>query len=83
MRLSIFALSLPLFVALGSCSSPPPPPPPYTEYKAVTAGGAHTCALTIADLALCWGSNAGGQFGTGDRISSLTPVGAAYGILFH
>ena len=60
-------------VVLSSCSSTPPPPP-YTEYRAVAVGGAHTCALTKADAALCWGSNTAGQLGNGTTTSSAKPV---------
>ena len=39
--------------------------------KAISAGLAHTCALTTVGGALCWGSNASGQMG--DNSATPTP----------
>jgi alpha-tubulin suppressor-like RCC1 family protein len=41
---------------------------------AISAGGVHTCALTTAGGALCWGGNFDGAVGDGTRISRTTPV---------
>ncbi len=43
--------------------------------RAVTAGGNHTCALTNADAAKCWGWNSDGQLGNGEwGTTSLKPA---------
>lgn len=40
---------------------------------AIDAGGAHSCALTDAGEVWCWGSNASGELGAGDLVSSSVP----------
>ena len=44
------------------------------EVAAITAGGAHTCAITIDDEVWCWGANDQGQLGDGSTIDRDTPT---------
>lgn len=42
--------------------------------KAVAAGSSHTCALTDAGKAWCWGANGDGQLGDGSTSDRASPV---------
>ena len=48
----------------------------------ITAGGDHTCALTNAGAAYCWGSNSYGRLGNGSETNSLTAVAVSGGLTF-
>jgi len=45
-------------------------------FQTVSAGflSGHTCALTTARVAYCWGSNGDGELGNGSRTKSAVPV---------
>jgi alpha-tubulin suppressor-like RCC1 family protein len=48
-------------------------------FAALTAGWAHTCGLTGAGAAWCWGSNWAGQFGDNTTTNRSTPVAVQQG----
>ena len=50
---------------------------PATGWAVVDAGDQHTCGLLTDGRAYCWGANFYGQLGTGDQVSSTTPVPVA------
>lgn len=45
-----------------------------TEVRAISSGGAHTCALLTNGNVRCWGNNNSGQLGVGDNIARNTPT---------
>ena len=47
---------------------------PLSDIRQIHAGGAHTCAVTTAGGAFCWGNNFWGQLGDGRRIERHTPA---------
>jgi alpha-tubulin suppressor-like RCC1 family protein len=53
-------------------------------FRQVGAGHDHTCGLTTADKAYCWGNDSFGQIGDGPAdVQPLTPVAVAGGLLFR
>jgi hypothetical protein len=58
----------------GTCSVAPVPVSGGVEFASLAAGGTHSCGITTAGAAYCWGSNAGGQLGNGQTISTPLPV---------
>jgi alpha-tubulin suppressor-like RCC1 family protein len=48
----------------------------------LSLGDAHSCGVSTAGEAYCWGANENGQLGDGSRTSHLTPVPVAGGVSF-
>lgn len=57
-------------------------PAAFLHFTAVTANNSHTCALTAAGAAYCWGWNDEGQLGTGDTTHRITPTAVLGGLTF-
>jgi alpha-tubulin suppressor-like RCC1 family protein len=49
------------------------------SFSGVTTGQAHTCGVTAAGAAYCWGANGWGQLGDGTTTNRVTPVLVAGG----
>ena len=52
------------------------------NFTAISAGGGHTCGLTNAGVAYCWGSNNSGELGTGPNGGTNVPVAVSGGFTF-
>jgi len=64
------------------CSSTPVAVSVGINLTAVVAGRRHSCGVTSAGAAYCWGENVYGQLGDGTTTNSLTPVAVAGGHAF-
>src|SRR2546427_13146232 len=49
-------------------------------FAAVNAGGYHTCGVTTAGAAYCWGANDAGQLGDGTSTPDPSPVVVGGGV---
>ncbi|PYP53402.1 MAG: cell wall anchor protein, partial [Gemmatimonadetes bacterium] len=68
--------------AAAPCSSTPVAVSVGINLTAVVAGRRHSCGVTSAGAAYCWGENVSGQLGDGTTTNSLTPVAVAGGLTF-
>jgi alpha-tubulin suppressor-like RCC1 family protein len=53
------------------------------SFSQIAAAGSHTCAITTAGDAWCWGTNSLGQLGTGNLTPSSSPVAVAGNLKFR
>jgi len=71
------------FTAWVPCSSTPLAVSGGLTFVALsTGGGPHTCGITPAGAAYCWGFNSYGQLGTGDTTNRSQPVLISGGLSF-
>src|SRR5438105_4186179 len=68
--------------AAAPCSSTPVAVSAGINLTAIVAGRRHSCGVTSAGAAYCWGENVFGQLGDGTTTNSLTPVAVAGGLTF-
>ena len=65
-----------------ACSTTPAAVSGGLTFNSVSAGEQHTCGVTTAGQAYCWGFNAFGQLGNGSTTDSSAPVPVSGGLTF-
>ena len=74
-QLHIAAAAVLLIPAFGQTPDP--------DYKSITAGNAHTCALNADGMAFCWGANDLGELGNGTTANASVPTPVAGNLKFN
>ena len=71
-------------IVLAGCDNPtePQPDPGAAELTRLAAGAEHTCGLTPAGAARCWGRNLYGALGNGNTFHSGAPVSVSGDLTF-
>ena len=72
-------------LVLAGCSgetSPTQPLVPAIHFAQVSAGNVHSCAVTTAGVAYCWGNNIHGQLGDATLTRRMSPVRVLGGLAF-
>jgi alpha-tubulin suppressor-like RCC1 family protein len=67
---------------LGQDSPTPVAVGPGIAFKSVSSAGDHSCGITTAGAAYCWGRGFEGEIGDGSKITRLTPVPVSGGLTF-
>lgn len=65
-----------------ACSTAPERVAGGLTFATIAAGGDHTCGVTAAGAAYCWGFNSWGQLGNASTNSSAAPVAVTGGLTF-
>lgn len=66
----------------GDIKTTPTPVVGGVTFASLSAGKGHTCGLTAAGVAWCWGANAQGQLGDGTQTTRAEPVQVTGGLTF-
>ena len=69
-------------VFTNTCSAVPVAVNTTAVFSTLSVGMSHSCALTSAGVAHCWGDNGQGQLGTKDFVNPIDPVVAQGGMTF-
>ena len=81
-NLAVTILLIGIFGCGGDEFTGPPAPDGAIQFAAVTSGYFHSCGLTLAGRAYCWGGNTWGTLGDGSRTASNRPVAVAGGLRY-